>query len=182
MSRLKQRYLKEIVPALMQRFGYANAMQVPMMVKVVLNMGVGDAARDVNALEAAMNQLALIAGQKPYIRRAKKSISAFNQLRAGNPVGLAVTLRGVRMYEFLDKLFSVVLPRIRDFRGLNSNSFDGRGNYSFGLREQVIFPEIDYDSVDRIRGLDVTLVTSARDDETARELLVALGLPLRTLP
>ena len=179
MSRLKEKYQGEVMPALMERFGYRNLMQVPKMVKVVVNMGVGEAARDANMLEAAMGQLAVIAGQRPSLRRARKSIAAFGQVREGNPVGCAVTLRSERMYEFVDRLFSVALPRIRDFRGLNSNSFDGRGNYSFGVTEQTIFPEVDYDSIDRVRGMDITLVTSAGSDEAARELLVALGLPLR---
>lgn len=179
MDRLRKRYQEEIAPALMERFGWKNTMQAPRVTKVTLNMGVGEGAKDANVMDAAVQQLALIAGQKPNIRRAKKSISAFKQLRKGHPIGCRVTLRGERMYAFLDRLFNVVLPRIRDFRGLDPDSFDGRGNYSFGLKEQVIFPEIDYDSVDRMRGMDVTIVTSARNDETARELLVAMGLPLR---
>lgn len=178
-SRLKARYQQEILPALMSRFGWDNVMRVPQVVKVVLNMGVGEGAKDANLLDAAVRQLGFICGQRSNVRRAKKSISAFKQLRKGNPVGCSVTLRGERMYEFLDRLISLALPRIRDFRGLPLNSFDGRGNYSFGIREQVIFPEIDYDSIDRIRGLDVTLVTSARTDEEAHELLLALGMPFQ---
>src|SRR3954467_6995741 len=159
-ARLKQRYLEEIRPALMERFGYSSIMQVPRIEKIVLNMGVGEAKQDSRMLEAATEQLATIAGQRPSVRRARKSIAAF-KLREGMPVGLAVTLRGERAYEFLDRLMSVAIPRIRDFRGLNPRSFDGRGNYSMGVREQVIFPEIDYDSVDQVRGLDVTMTTSA---------------------
>lgn len=178
-SRLKTRYQEEVVPALMKRFDWSNVMRVPQVVKIVLNMGVGDGAKDNNSLDAAVRQLSLVCGQRPNVRRAKKSISAFKQLRKGSPVGCSATLRGQRMYEFLDRLVSVALPRIRDFRGLPLNSFDGRGNYSFGIREQVIFPEIDYDSIDRMRGLDVTLVTSARTDEESRELLLGLGMPFQ---
>lgn len=176
-SRLRTKYEKEVMPDLMKRFGWDNAMRVPRVTKVALNMGVGEGAKDANVLDAAVRQLSLICGQRPNVRRAQKSISAFRQLRKGNPVGCSATLRGQRMYEFLDRLISIALPRIRDFRGLPLNSFDGRGNYSFGVKEQVIFREIDYDSIDRIRGLDVTLVTSARTDEEARELLTALGMP-----
>jgi large subunit ribosomal protein L5 len=175
--RLKTKYQEETVPALMSRFGWKNVMRVPRLTKIVLNMGVGDGAKDANSMDAATKQLGIICGQRPNIRRAKKSISAFKQLRKGNPVGCSATLRGDIMYEFLDRLTSVALPRIRDFRGLPLNSFDGRGNYSFGIKEQVIFPEIDYDSIDRTRGLDIALVTTARTDEEARELLVALGMP-----
>jgi large subunit ribosomal protein L5 len=170
------RYVDEIRPALMQRFGYSSIMQAPKIEKVILNMGVGDAKQDSKALEAAQQQLGLIAGQKPNIRRARKSIAAF-KLREGMPVGLAVTLRGDRAYEFLDRLTSVAIPRIRDFRGLKASSFDGRGNYTAGLREQTIFPEIDYDSVDQVRGLDVTITTSATSDLEAFVLLEALGMP-----
>jgi len=178
-SRLRRKYLEEVAPALAARFGYKNAMQVPRLVKVTLNMGVGSAAQDANVLDAAVEQLALIAGQRPRVRRARKAIAAFNKLRAGQPVGVAVTLRGERMYEFLDRLFSLALPRIRDFRGLSPHSFDGRGNYCFGISEQIIFPEINYDKVDRVRGMDICITTTAPDDETARELLTRLGLPLR---
>ena len=162
MARVKDRYLKEIRPALIERFGYSSSMQAPRLLKITLNMGTGEAKQDSKMLEAAQEQLATIAGQKPNIRRAKKSVANF-KLREGMPVGLTVTLRGERAYEFLDRLTSVAIPRFRDFRGLNPRSFDGRGNYSMGVREQVIFPEIDYDSVDQVRGLDVTLTTSAAD-------------------
>jgi large subunit ribosomal protein L5 len=175
-ARLKLRYLEEIRPALMQRFGYTSIMQAPRIEKIVLNMGVGDAKQDSKALEAAQEQLATIAGQKPNVRRARKSIANF-KLREGMPVGLAVTLRGERAYEFLDRLMSVAIPRIRDFRGLKANAFDGRGNYSLGLREQTIFPEIDYDAVDQVRGLDVTITTSAKTDLEAFVLLEAFGMP-----
>ncbi len=175
-ARLKRRYNEEIRPALMERFGYSSIMQVPKLVKVTLNMGVGDAKQDSRMLEAAQEQLATIAGQRPSVRRARKSIAAF-KLREGMPVGLSVTLRDERAYEFLDRLTSVALPRLRDFRGLKRTSFDGRGNYSMGIREQIIFPEIDYDQVDQVRGLDVTITTTATNDEEARALLEALGLP-----
>ena len=175
-ARLKQRYQDEIRPALIKRFGYTTPMQAPRVQKVVLNMGVGDAKQDSKVLDAALEQLATIAGQKPNIRRARKSIAAF-KLREQMPVGLAVTLRNERAYEFLDRLTSVAIPRIRDFRGLNPRSFDGRGNYSMGVREQIIFPEIDYDAIDQVRGLDITIATSARTDEEAFALLEALGMP-----
>ncbi len=176
MARVKDRYLEEIRPALIERFGYTSSMQAPRLLKITLNMGTGEAKQDSKMLEAAQEQLATIAGQKPNIRRAKKSLANF-KLREGMPVGLTVTLRGERAYEFLDRLTSVAIPRIRDFRGLNPRSFDGRGNYSMGVREQVIFPEIDYDSVDQVRGLDVTLTTSAETDAEAFALLDALGMP-----
>jgi large subunit ribosomal protein L5 len=176
MARVKDRYLEEIRPALIERFGYSSSMQAPRLEKITLNMGVGEAKQDSKMLEAAQEQLATIAGQKPNVRRARKSVAAF-KLREGMPVGLTVTLRGERAYEFLDRLTSVAIPRIRDFRGLNPRSFDGRGNYSLGVREQVIFPEIDYDSVDQVRGLDVTLTTSAQTDAEAFALLDALGMP-----
>jgi large subunit ribosomal protein L5 len=176
MARLKDRYSEEIRPALIQRFGYSSSMQAPRLLKITLNMGVGEAKQDSKMLEAALQQLATIAGQKPNVRRARKSVAAF-KLREGMPVGLTVTLRGERAYEFLDRLCSVAIPRIRDFRGLNPRSFDGRGNYSMGVREQVIFPEIDYDSVDQVRGLDVTMTTSAETDAEAFALLDALGMP-----
>jgi large subunit ribosomal protein L5 len=176
MARVKDRYLKEIRPALIERFGYSSSMQAPRLLKITLNMGTGEAKQDSKMLEAAQEQLATIAGQKPNIRRAKKSVANF-KLREGMPVGLSVTLRGERAYEFLDRLTSIAIPRIRDFRGLNPRSFDGRGNYSMGVREQVIFPEIDYDSVDQVRGLDVTLTTSAETDAEAFALLDALGMP-----
>jgi large subunit ribosomal protein L5 len=175
-ARLKQRYLEEIRPELVRRFGYTTPMQAPRVEKVTLNMGVGEAKQDSKMLEAAQEQLATIAGQKPSIRRARKSIAAF-KLREGMPVGLSVTLRRERAYEFLDRLMSIAIPRVRDFRGLKPTSFDGRGNYSMGVREQVIFPEIDYDSVDQIRGLDITITTTAETDEEAFALLEALGMP-----
>ena len=175
-ARLKRRYNDEIRQALMERFGYSSIMQVPKLVKVTLNMGVGDAKQDSRMLEAAQEQLATIAGQRPSVRRARKSIAAF-KLREGMPVGLSVTLRDERAYEFLDRLTSVALPRLRDFRGLRTTSFDGRGNYSMGIREQIIFPEIDYDAIDQVRGLDVTITTSAKTDAEAFALLDALGLP-----
>jgi large subunit ribosomal protein L5 len=176
MARLKDRYSEEIRPALIERFGYSTPMQAPRLLKITLNMGVGEAKQDSKMLDAAQQELATIAGQKPNVRRAKKSVAAF-KLREGMPVGLTVTLRDVRAYEFLDRLVSIAIPRIRDFRGLNPRSFDGRGNYSMGVREQVIFPEIDYDSVDQVRGLDVTLTTSAETDAEAFALLDALGMP-----
>jgi large subunit ribosomal protein L5 len=175
-ARLKVRYNEEIRPALMKRFGYSSVMQAPKIEKITLNMGVGDAKQDSKALDAALAQLATIAGQKPNVRRARKSIANF-KLREGMPVGLAVTLRNERAYEFLDRLMSVAIPRIRDFRGLKANAFDGRGNYSLGVREQTIFPEIDYDSVDVVRGLDVTITTSAKTDLEAFALLEAFGMP-----
>ncbi|HEY3379228.1 MAG TPA: 50S ribosomal protein L5, partial [Armatimonadota bacterium] len=165
-------------PALQEQFAYSNAMQVPRMTKVVVNMGVGEALQDSKTLDHAVREMALITGQKPLVTKAKKSIAAF-KLRAGNPIGCKVTLRGVRMWEFLDRLFSVALPRIRDFQGLPAKSLDGRGNYTVGLRDQTIFPEIDIESIDRVRGMDITLVTTAQTDEEARALLTKLGLPLR---
>jgi large subunit ribosomal protein L5 len=176
MARLKDRYNDEIRPALVRRFGYTSVMQAPKLEKVTLNMGVGEAKQDSKMLEAAQDQLATIAGQRPSVRRARKSVAAF-KLREGMPVGLSVTLRHERAYEFLDRLDSIALPRLRDFRGLNPRSFDGRGNYSVGIREQVIFPEIDYDSIDQVRGLDITITTSAATDAEAFALLDALGMP-----
>jgi large subunit ribosomal protein L5 len=176
MARLKDRYAEEIRPKLIERYGYSSSMQTPKLEKITLNMGVGEAKQDNKMLEAASQQLATIAGQKPNVRRARKSVAAF-KLREGMPVGLVVTLRGERAYEFLDRLVSIAIPRIRDFRGLNPKSFDGRGNYSMGVREQIIFPEIDYDAVDQVRGLDVTITTSARSDAEAFALLQALGMP-----
>ena len=175
-ARIKDRYNEEIRPKLVERFGYTSVMQAPKVEKIVLNMGVGEAKQDSKMLDAAQEQLATIAGQKPNIRRARKSIAQF-KVRDGMPVGLSVTLRGERAYEFLDRLMSVAVPRIRDFRGLNPRSFDGRGNYTMGVREQIIFPEIDYDAIDQVRGLDVTIVTSARTDGEAFALLDALGMP-----
>ena len=176
MSRLKDRYNDEIRPALVRKFGYSSVMQAPKLEKVTLNMGVGEAKQDSKMLEAAQNQLATIAGQKPNIRRARKSVAAF-KLREGMPVGLSVTLRQERAYEFIDRLTAIALPRLRDFRGLNPRSFDGRGNYSMGIREQIIFPEIDYDAIDQVRGLDITITTSAATDAEAFALLEALGMP-----
>ena len=174
-ARLKQRYLDEIRPALVEQFGYTSVMQAPRIQKITVNMGVGDAKQDSKVLEAAQEQLGQITGQKPNVRRARKSIAAF-KLRDGMPVGLAVTLRNERAYEFLDRLTSVAIPRIRDFRGLPSK-LDGRGNYTIGVREQIIFPEIDYDAVDQIRGLDITITTSAKTDEEGFALLELFGLP-----
>jgi large subunit ribosomal protein L5 len=178
MPRLREKYLNEVVPALREKFGYKNIMQVPKVEKVVVNMGVSDAVSDPKALDASANDLAQITGQKPLITRAKRSIAAF-KLRAGVPIGCKVTLRGARMYYFLDKLFNAALPRIRDFRGVSPKGFDGRGNYTVGLKEQLVFPEIVYDKVDKIRGMDITIVTTAQTDEEGLELLRALGLPVR---
>jgi large subunit ribosomal protein L5 len=175
-ARLKTRYIEEIRPALMQQFGYSTPMQAPRISKVTVNMGVGDAKQDSKVLEAATDQLATITGQKPNVRRARKSIAQF-KVREGMPVGVAVTLRHERSYEFLDRLMSVAIPRIRDFRGLNPRAFDGRGNYSLGVREQIIFPEVDYDEIDQVRGLDITITTTASSDEEAFALLVAFGMP-----
>jgi large subunit ribosomal protein L5 len=178
-ARLKERYEKDVKAQLMQRFSYSSVMQAPKVEKITLNMGVGEAKTNTALLDAATEQLGVITGQKPSIRRARKSIANF-KLREGMAVGVKVTLRGDRMYEMLDRLQSIAIPRIRDFRGLNPRSFDGRGNYSLGIREQIIFPEIDYDAIDEVRGLDVTITTSARSDEEAFELLRLLGMPFRT--
>jgi large subunit ribosomal protein L5 len=175
-ARLKTRYLEEIRPALMERFGYSTPMQAPALSKVTVNMGVGDAKQDSKVLESASDQLATITGQRPNVRRARKSIAQF-KVREGMPVGVAVTLRHERSYEFLDRLMSVAIPRIRDFRGLSPRAFDGRGNYSLGVREQIIFPEVDYDEIDQVRGLDITITTTASSDEEAFALLEALGMP-----
>src|SRR5947209_2612838 len=175
-ARLKTRYNDEIRPALVERFGYSTPMQAPKIVKVTVNMGVGDAKQDSKMLEAATEQLGTLTGQKPNVRRARKSIAQF-KVREGMPVGVAVTLRGERAYEFLDRLMSVAIPRIRDFRGLNPRAFDGRGNYSMGVREQIIFPEIDYDEIDQVRGLDITITTTAASDDEAFALLEAIGMP-----
>jgi large subunit ribosomal protein L5 len=174
--RLKERYEQEIRPGLQKRFSYSSVMEVPRVEKITLNMGVGEAKQDSNMLDAAKEQLATIAGQQPSVRLARKSIANF-KLREGMPVGVSVTLRRARMYEFLDRLQSVAIPRIRDFRGLSPRSFDGRGNYSMGVREQIIFPEIDYDAIDQVRGLDITITTSAKTDEEAYALLRELGMP-----
>jgi large subunit ribosomal protein L5 len=175
-SALRERYQSEIVPSLQDRFGYKNPMQVPHVEKVVINMGLGDAIQNPKLLDAAVADLAAITGQKPLVTKAKKSIAGF-KVREGMSVGVKVTLRGQRMYDFLEKLFYIALPRVRDFRGLSTRGFDGRGNYTLGIKEHLIFPEIDYDKVEKVRGMDVTIVTSAETDEEARELLTQLGLP-----
>jgi len=176
MARLKDAYNERIKPRLIEKFGYTSPMQAPKIIKITVNMGVGEAKQDSKMLDAARAQLAAIAGQQPNVRRARKSVAAF-KLREGMPVGLTVTLRGERAYEFLDRLTAIAIPRIRDFRGLNPRSFDGRGNYSMGVREQIIFPEIDYDNIDQVRGMDVTITTSAQTDAEAFALLDALGMP-----
>ncbi|MDA0748381.1 MAG: 50S ribosomal protein L5 [bacterium] len=178
-ERLRGVYEKEVIPALMERFGYTNVMQVPRLVKVALNMGVGEAVQNPKAMDGALEDLAKISGQRPSVRRSKKAVSNF-KLRENVPIGCAVTLRRDRMYEFLDRFFTFAAPRIRDFRGLSPNSFDGRGNYTMGIREQIVFPEIEYDQIDEVRGLDVTIVTTAETDEEAAELLRLLGMPFRT--
>ncbi|MEJ5358927.1 MAG: 50S ribosomal protein L5 [Desulfobacterales bacterium] len=178
MSALKERYEKEVVPRLIETFGYKNRMQVPRLVKVVLNMGLGEAIQNSKILESAAEELKAIAGQQPVITKAKKSIAAF-KLRENMPIGCMVTLRRERMYDFLQKLINVALPRVRDFRGVSAKAFDGRGNYALGIREHIIFPEIDYDKIDKIKGLNVCIVTSARTDEEGRELLRLLGMPFR---
>jgi large subunit ribosomal protein L5 len=175
--RLKQHYLDEVRPALQRELGLANVMQVPRLEKIVVNMGVGEALRDGRLLDAAVDDLTIITGQKPVVTKARKSIAGF-KLREGNPIGVKVTLRGDRMWEFYDRLVSLAIPRIRDFRGLDPRSFDGRGDYTFGLTEQLIFPEIDYDKVVQVRGMDITIVTTARSDDEGRALLLALGFPL----
>lgn len=176
MNRLKEMYSKEIIPNLTKTFKYKNPMQVPKLVKVVINMGVGDAKENPKAIDAAVKDLTIIAGQKPIVTKARKSVAAF-KLREGMNIGCKVTLRGEMMYEFTDKLFNIALPRVRDFRGVPGNSFDGRGNFSMGIREQLIFPEIVYDEIDKIRGMDITFVTTAQTDEEAKELLAQLGMP-----
>ncbi len=178
MSRLKDKYRNDVVPALMQKFGYKNIMQAPKIEKVIVNMGLGEAIQNSKIIDAAVDDLMIITGQKPITTKAKKSIAAF-KLRAGMTVGAKVTLRGVRMYEFVDKLFSIALPRVRDFRGISVKSFDGRGNFSMGVREQLIFPEIDYDKIDKIRGMDIIFVTTAKTDEEAKELLRLMGMPFK---
>jgi large subunit ribosomal protein L5 len=176
MARLQESFRNDVVPQLMTDFQYSNVMQVPKVTKIVVNIGLGEAVQNARALEAAGGDLTMITGQKPVVTRAKKSIAAF-KLRAGMPIGAMVTLRGPRMYEFLDRLVSVSLPRIRDFRGVSPNSFDGRGNYTLGLRDQIMFPEIDYDKIDKTRGLEVSIVTTARNDEEGRRLLTLMGMP-----
>ena len=178
MERLKEKYQKEVAPALTEKFGYKNVMQLPKVEKVIINMGVGEAVGNPKALDAAVTDLTAIAGQKPQLTRAKKSLAAW-KLREGMPIGCKVTLRGTRMYQFLDKFMNVALPRVRDFRGVSEKAFDGRGNYAVGLREQLIFPEIDYDKIDKIRGMNIVIVTSAHTDEEAKELLRLMGMPFR---
>jgi large subunit ribosomal protein L5 len=175
-SRLRERYREEIVPALQKQFEYGNPNQVPRLSKIVVNIGLGEALRDAKAVDAAVNDMTLITGQKPVVTRAKKSIAQF-RLRTGNAIGVTVTLRGERMWDFLERLTRIALPRIRDFRGVPSRSFDGRGNYSLGLREQLAFPEIDYDRIDRLRGLEMSIVTTATNDEESKRLLSLLGMP-----
>jgi len=176
MLRAKERYLTQVVPQLKARLGYDNPMQLPKLEKIMLSIGLGEAIQNPKALEAAERDLTAISGQHPVITRAKKSVASF-KLRAGMPIGMVVTLRGKRMYDFFDKLVNVVLPRLHDFRGVSSDSFDGRGNYSLGIREQIVFPEIEYDKVDKIRGLQITIVTTANDDDAAKSLLELMGMP-----
>lgn len=178
MARLKEYYEKEVVPALMKEFNYKNRMQVPKLEKIVVNMGVGEAIQNIKALDNAVADLTLIVGQKPVVTKARKSIASF-KLREGMPIGCRVTLRRERMYEFFDRLVNVALPRVRDFKGISPKSFDGRGNFAMGLREQIIFPEIDYDKIDKVRGMNIVIVTTAKTDEEARQLLKLLGLPFR---
>ena len=180
MNRLKEKYLKEVTPSLMEKFNYSSVMQTPKVEKIVINMGVADAVSNAKNLDKAVEELTLITGQKPMITKAKKSIAGF-RLREGMPIGAKVTLRGERMYEFLDKLVSVSLPRVRDFHGVSKKAFDGRGNYTLGIKEQLIFPEVDYDLVDKVRGMDIVIVTTANSDEESRELLTQLGMPYHVL-
>lgn len=176
MSRMKEKYSNEVAKGLMEKFGYKNIMEIPKIEKVVLNMGVGEAVSNPKVLDVAINDMTIIAGQKPVVTRAKKSIAAF-KIREGMPIGAKVTLRGQRMYEFLDKLLNIALPRVRDFRGVSPKSFDGRGNYTMGIKEQLIFPEIEYEKIDKVRGMDIIIVTTAKTDEEARELLKLMGMP-----
>jgi len=176
LSRLKEKYNDEVAKSLMEKFGYKNVMEIPKIEKVVINMGVGEAVSNPKILDVAVNDMTIIAGQKPVVTRAKKSIAAF-KIREGMPIGAKVTLRGQRMYQFLDKLLNIALPRVRDFRGVSPKSFDGRGNYTMGIKEQLIFPEIEYDKIDKIRGMDIIIVTTAKTDEEARELLKLMGMP-----
>lgn len=178
MEVLKQKYIQEVVPAMMKKFAYKNPMAVPKIEKIVVNIGVSEAVQNPGAIEAAARDLAIITGQRPIVRKARKSIANFH-LRKGMPIGVKVTLRGERMYAFLYKLINLALPRVRDFSGVSPNSFDGRGNYSLGLKEQLVFPEIEYDKIDRIRGMDITIVTTAKTDEEAKELLALLGMPFK---
>jgi len=179
MARLLEKYQVEVVPKLRERFQYRSSMQIPRLSKIVLNMGLGEAIQNIKILDSATEELAAICGQKPVITRAKQSIASF-KLRKGMPIGCMVTLRGQRMYEFLDKLVNVALPRVRDFRGISPRGFDGRGNFTVGIKEQIIFPEIDYDKIDKIKGMNITIVTTAEQDEQARELLALLGMPFRS--
>ena len=176
MNRMKEQYINEIAPALNKKFGYKSVMQIPKLEKVIVNVGCGESKNNAKEIEAICKDIATITGQKPIVRKARKSVANF-KLREGEPVGVMVTLRGDKMYEFLDRLFGVALPRVRDFRGINPNSFDGRGNYAFGLKEQLIFPEIEYDKVDKIRGMDICICTTAQTDEEAKELLKLVGAP-----
>lgn len=178
MNRLQERYKQEIVPSLMEKFNYSSVMEVPKLEKIVINMGVGDAVSNAKVLDTAVEELTVLTGQKPVVTKAKKSIAGF-KLREGMPIGAKVTLRGERMYEFLDKLISISLPRVRDFRGISKKAFDGRGNYTLGVKEQLIFPEIDYDKVNKVRGMDIVIVTTANTDEEARELLTQVGMPFQ---
>jgi 50S ribosomal protein L5 len=178
LERLQEKYKNEVVPELTKKFGYKNIMQLPKIEKVIINMGVGEAVGNPKALDAAVNDLTIIAGQKPILTRAKKSLAAW-KLREGMPIGTKVTLRGTRMYQFLDKFINVALPRVRDFRGVSSTAFDGRGNYAVGLKEQLIFPEIEYDKIDKLRGMNIVIVTTAEKDEEARELLKLMGMPFK---
>ena len=178
MGRLQEKYINEVVPAMTEKFGYKNVMELPKIAKIIINMGVGEAVGNPIALDSAVSDLVIIAGQKPVLTRAKKSLAAW-KLRQGMPIGAKVTLRGVRMYQFMDKFMNVALPRVRDFRGISSNSFDGRGNYAIGLKEQLIFPEIEYDKIDKLRGMNIVVVTTAKTDEEARELLKLMGMPFK---
>ena len=178
MDRLQEKYQQEVVPALTKKFGYKNVMQLPKIEKIIINMGVGEAVGNPKALDSAVADLTIIAGQKPLLTRAKKSLAAW-KLREGMPIGCKVTLRGQRMYQFLDKFMNVALPRVRDFRGVSDKAFDGRGNYAIGLKEQLIFPEIEYDKIDKLRGMNIVIVTTAQTDEEARELLKLMGMPFK---
>ena len=178
MDRLQEKYINEVVPAMTEKFGYKNVMELPKIAKIIINMGVGEAVGNPKALDAAVSDLTIISGQKPILTRAKKSLAAW-KLRQGMPIGAKVTLRGVRMYQFLDKFMNIALPRVRDFRGINPNAFDGRGNYTLGVKEQLIFPEINFDKVKKVRGMDIVIVTTAATDEEGRALLSLMGMPFR---
>jgi large subunit ribosomal protein L5 len=179
MATLRERYKTEIVPALLKRFNYRNVMQVPKLVKIVINVGLGEAIQNIKILDASMNEVAIITGQRPIVTKARKSIAQF-KVRAGMPIGCMVTLRKDRMYYFLDRLINIALPRVRDFKGVSPDAFDGRGNYTLGVREQLIFPEVDYDKVEKAKGMNISIITTARTDEEARELLSMIGMPFRT--